>query len=288
MIPQKIQALFKFIDYLDMNKAEYIEKYIPLCAELLSLDQQRSELNPNKNYIDKQKYEEIQAQITNKFQPIKQNIYIPILNKLKELEIWSGDDALTSIWNGNNSAISDFKKNFALEDIPEVISYKQKYLAFRKETNSNFLSLQFVFSNLDEILKELFDFFKNTNENEFDSFETKSIEAKNIQDAVTGLIKNRGKNVKISLLMEALSDNQAEKKLSTTNINLIKEIVMGDKIQSGDISNNTGSVSVGKGNNTQINTDDDLSKKTFNWQKWGIIIGTILAIVAIIVTIIVS
>ena len=64
---------------------------------------------------------------------------------------------------------------------------------------------------------------------------------------------------------------------------------MGDKIQSGDISNNKGPVSVGKGNKTNFNSDDDdLSKKTFNWQKWGIIVGTVLAIIAIIVTIIVS
>ena len=288
MIPEKIHAIFKFIDYLDMNKAEYIEKYIPLCSELRNLDQQRSELNPNKNYIDKQKYDKIQSQITEKFQPIKQNIYIPVLNKLKELGIWAGDDVLTSIWNGNISAISDFKKGFTLDDVSQVVSYKQKYLAFRKETNSNFLCLQFIFSNLDEILRELFDFFKDTNENEFDSFETKTIEAKNMQEAVTGLIKNRGENVKISIPMEALSDRQVERQLETNNINLIKEIVMGDKIQSGDISNNKGAVSIGKGNKTQTNADDVLSKKTFNWQKWGIIVGIVLAIIAIIVTIIVS
>jgi len=288
MIPEKIQALFKFIDYLDMNKAEYIEKYIPLCIELQSLGQQRSELNPNKNYIDKQKYDKIQSEITVKFKPIKQNIYIPVLNKLRELGIWDGDDVFTSIWNGNISAISDFKKDFTSEDISQVMSYKKKYLAFRKETNTNFLSLQLVFSNLDEIFKEFFDFFKDTHENEFDGFETKTIEAKNLEEAVTGLIKNKGKNMKITFPFESSSDNDAKKQLQTNNINVIKEIIMGDKIQSGDISNNKGPVSVGKGNRININTDNDLNKKTFNWQKWGIIIGTALAIIAIIVTILIS
>ena len=54
MISEKIQALFDFIDYLDTNKAEFIEKYIPLCDELTNLDIQRSKLKPKNNYIDKQ------------------------------------------------------------------------------------------------------------------------------------------------------------------------------------------------------------------------------------------
>src|SRR5260221_11329578 len=181
MIPEKIQALFEFIDYLDTNKTEYIEKYIPLCDELNNLDIQRSKLKPKNNYIDKQRYDEIQKEIKEKFQPITQNIYIPVLNKLKELKIWSGDDVFTSIWNNNSSAIYDFKESFSSDDIPEVIAYKQKYLNFRKETSSNFICLQFVLSNLDEIFKQLFDFFKDNNENEFESFETKTIEVNSIK-----------------------------------------------------------------------------------------------------------
>lgn len=288
MIPDKIQALFKFIDYLDTNKREYIEKYLPLCTELQSLDQQRSELNPSKNYTDKQQYDKIQNQIKEKFQPITQNIYIPVLNKLKEVGIWAGDDAFTSIWNSNISAISDFKKDFTPDDAIEVISYKQKYLSFRKETNSNFLCLQLVFSDLEEILKVLFDFFKDTNDNEFDSFETKTIEAKDIEEVVTGLIQNRGKNVKFSMPTNTFHHSPTKEQLQHSNINLINEIIMGDKIQSGDISNNKGAVSIGKNNKTNTNGSDELSKKTFNWQKWGIIIGTVLAIIAIIVTILVS
>jgi FtsZ-binding cell division protein ZapB len=92
MIPQKIQALFDFIDFLDANKKEYIEKYIPLCNELSELDKQRSKLKPNENYKDKQSYECIQKEIKEKFEPITDNIYKPVTNKLRELGIWSRDD----------------------------------------------------------------------------------------------------------------------------------------------------------------------------------------------------
>ncbi|MGN8057615.1 hypothetical protein ACTJKN_15155 [Pedobacter sp. 22163] len=92
MIPERIEALFRFIDYLGSKKAEYIEKWIPLCNYLHGLDAQRSILNPRKNYIEKQKYDVLQKEITEKFQPIHQEVYFPFLNKLKELKIWSGDD----------------------------------------------------------------------------------------------------------------------------------------------------------------------------------------------------
>ena len=196
MIPEKIQALFDFIDYLDQRKTELINKYLPLCDELSKLDIERSKLNPKSNYIDKQKYDEIQKTIKEKFQPITQDIYTPVISRLKELKIWSGDDVFTSIWNNNISAIHEFKGNFKSEDIAKVFNYKQKYLLFKKETNSNFLCLQFVFSNLDEIFKELFDFFKNTSENEFESFETKTIEVNSMADIIKGFVSNNEKNVK--------------------------------------------------------------------------------------------
>jgi len=257
MIPEKIEALFKFIDYLDTNKTEYIEKYIPLCNELNKLDILRSKLNPKNNYIDKQRYDNIQKEITQKFVPITQNINIPVLKKLKELEIWDGDDIFTSIWNKNASAIHDFKEHFTSEDAEEVMVYKQKYLNFRKETNSNFLCLQFVFSNLDEILKQLFDFFKDTNENEFESFETKTIEVNSITDAVQGFIDNKGKNVRFSIPQESFFNYQNVKQHQTQLPNLKNEIIMGHKIQVGDISNNSGQIIIGK----DIQLSDSLNGK---------------------------
>lgn len=288
MIPQKIQALFDFIDYLNKNKREYIEKYIPLCDELKNLVDQREELNPNGNYIEKLQYDNIQVQINEKFSPIISNIHTPILNKLKELGIWTGDNTYTSIWNNNISVISEFKRDFKSEDIPSVMLYKQEYLSFRIETNTDSLCLPFVFHYLDEILKELFDFFKDTNENEFDSFETKTIEVKNIEEAVKGLLENKGKNVKFSIPTKTLYNDSNGKQMPSSTTNIKNELIMGDKIHIGDISNNSGQISVVKENTSKINDIDELAQKSFNWQKWGIIIAAILGIIAIVITILVS
>src|SRR5690606_362626 len=285
MIPQKIQALFDFIDFLDLRKNEFIEKYIPLCNELSELDKQRSKLNPRGNYKDKQSYENIQKKIEEKFEPITENIYKPITNKLRELGIWSGDDAYTSIWNNNISEIEDFKRNFNPEDIELVFHYKQKYLLFRSETNNDFLCLSFVFSNLNEIFKVLFDFFKDTDENEFDSFEAKTIELNDFGEIAKSLKENIGKNVKYSIPWETIHKEKQtpsiSEKIETNHYNFIN---MRDKIEIGQISSNNGQINVGSDNKIEVNTNAEFSKKSFNWQKWGVIIGAVLVINAIIVT----
>ena len=288
MIPEKIQALFDFIDFLNKNKREYINKYIPLCNELKNLDNKRNGLNPNGNYIDKQKYDDIQKQIKEKFSPITLNIYTPISNKLKELEIWSGDETYSSIWNNNISAISDFKRDFKAEDVVQVMQYKKKYLSFRTQTNTDFLCLSFAFGNLDEILKELFDFFKDTNKNEFDNFETKTIEVNSIEEAAKGFLENKGKNVKFSIPTKTLNNSSNDKQIQANSMNIKNEIIMGDKIKFGDIPNNSGQISIGKENTTKISSSDELAHKSFNWQKWGVIIAAVLTIIAIVVSIFVS
>ncbi len=66
------------------------------------------------------------------------------------------------------------------------------------------------------------------------------------------------------------------------------EIIMGDKIEIRDITNNSGPIYVGKNikTKTKASGNDELVEKSFNWTKWGIITATIIGIVAIIVTII--
>ncbi|MFV8354910.1 hypothetical protein ACNQGB_01840 [Flavobacterium sp. XS1P32] len=288
MIPEKIQALFNFINYLEKNKRVYIEEYIPLCNELKNLDNQRNELNPNENYISKQQYDKIQNEIEEKFSPILSNIYTPVTIKLKELGIWSGDEAYSSIWNNNISAISDFKRSFTSEDILQVIHYKQKYLSFRAETNTDFLCLSFVFQSLDETFKELFAFFKDTNENEFDSFETKAIKVNSMEEAVNGLKENRKGNVKFSIPTKTFFSDNPKKQIQTSTTKVKNKIFMGDKIKTGNITNTSGQISIGKKNTIKTNGNDEMVKKSFNWQKWGIITGTILTIIATIITIIVS
>jgi len=287
MIPKEVCALFDFIDYLDNNKKEYIEKYIPLCNELKELDNQKNKLKPYQNYKDNQQYDIVQNQINEKFQPIILNVYNPLTSKLKELEILSNDESFASIWNNNISAISNFRQNFTTEDVGLVFQYKQKYLNFRTETNTDFLCLSSVFQNLDEILKVLFDFFKDTNENEFDSFEIKTIKVNNIKESVTDFKENKRNNVRYSIPMESLYEN---KNLTQTKIaNFKNEIIMGDKIQVGNINNNSGQISFGRENKNEISdnnqkkraiTENKNNRKVLFWTVAGVIIAVIGIVVA--------
>lgn len=281
MIPKQVVALFKFIDYLDDNKKEYIEKYIPICTELAVLDKKRRDLNPNENYISKQLYDKVQSEIEEKFSPLLDNIYIPITGKLKELEVWSGEEDFTSIWNNNIGDVCDFKRDFTTEDIDKVMESKQKYINFRVETNSNFMCLSLVLYSLDEILKELFDFFKDTSNNEFISFERKVIEGKNLKDAIKTLIENRDETLSISIpSIDILGSRQQVQEISNPTI-VKNNIHIGDKIKTGNISNDKGQVAVGKDIVNEMGGSDELAKKSFNWQKW-------LGIAAIVVTIIIA
>lgn len=285
MIPEKIHALFEFIEFLDKNKKIYIEKYIPLCNKLKKLDKERSALNPNENYKDKRSYEQIQKEIAQKFKPITENIYEPITSKLKELGIWSGDEVYTSIWNNNISEIEDFKRTFSEDDIQTVFNYKDKYLRFRTETNNDFLCLSFVFSNLDEIFKTLFDYFKDNKENEFELFETKTIEVGDFNEIAKNLKNNIGNNVKYSIPSETFFNqnrNTSKDKIQNKQ-NEFNIFNMGDKIEVGNISKNKGQITFGKNNNTEINSDDELGKKSFRWQKRETIITIIIGIVGLVI-----
>lgn len=286
MIPQRIQALLDFIDYLDKNKKTYIEKYVPLCNELKVLHNQSEKLNPRNNYTDKQEYDKIQTQIAEKFKPITQNIYNPITSKLSELGIWSGDDTFASIWNNNSSAINDFKENFKAMDVSLIMESKRKYLCFRRETNTDFLCLIFVLHNLDEIFKELFDFFKDTNENEFDSFEAKKIEVNSIGEALKRFKENPSENIKFTFPMDSLVNKPIENETRGYTTNIKNELIMGNKFQVGNIHNNSGQITVGNENKIIVNDKDDLAKKSFNWQKTGIIIAIVLTIATIVLMII--
>lgn len=262
MIPDRIEALFDFIDFLDANKQEYINKYIPLCEEIGRLDSQKSGLNPSSNYIDKQKYDALKKEISEKFEPIHQQVYLPFVNKLIELKIWSGDDAYASIWNNNSAAIIDFKEHFEIVDIEKVMAYKHKYLNFRKETNSNFLSLHMMLNSLDQIYKTLFDFFKDTPENEFEHFEATIIEVDSIENMAEQLTTARRGNQIFSLPLDSLLNYQNIRKyypeLYQTPPTIKNEFIMGNKIQVRDIIGH-GTV-LNSGNDVNIHAAVNVSK----------------------------
>ncbi len=194
----KIKALFLFIEYLHSN-IENFNQYNDLIKELELLDKERNKLSPKKNYQDKLKYDEIQKSIQEKFKIIRENIIEPIQKKATELNICDLNETKT-LWNWNISEINNLKESFSQKDLPEIIRHKKKYLEYRTETNGeNYFELQFFFNDLDEILKLLFDYFKETDQNEFEPFETKTIQVNNINEAVREFTKEKSEFVKLKI-----------------------------------------------------------------------------------------
>jgi hypothetical protein len=187
MITTRIKALFQFIDFLHSN-IDNFKKYNEVLNELHLLDEERQKVQKSKNFKEKLKFDEIQKAIKEKFTIIQVNISEPIELKAIELNVCNPNNT-DSFWNYNVSEIIDLHNNFSKDDLPQIFSYKNKYIDYRTNTHSNFFSLQFFFNDLDKILKLLFDFFKETDENEFEAFEQKTIEVNSLIEAVQ-VLKN--------------------------------------------------------------------------------------------------
>ena len=183
MITPKIKALFQFIEYLHSN-IDNFKQYDEVINELHLLDKERNQLKPRHNFKDKLKFDEVQAEIEVKFKVIQENILQPIRTKATELNICDLNKPET-VWNWNITEIHQLKENFSKDDLPEIFSHKSKYIEYREKTKGEaFFGLWFFFDDLDEILKELFDYFKEAEHNEFETFETKAIQVNDIGEAV--------------------------------------------------------------------------------------------------------
>lgn len=180
MITDKIKALFQFIEYLYSN-IENFNQYNDLIEEVELLDKERKKVSPQSNYKDKLKYDEVQVKIKDKFIIIKDNIIIPITSKATELNIYDFQNNNTS--SEVHTDIHKLKENFSNEDLQEIFNHKNKYLEYRTETKGEgYFELGFFFNDFDEVLKGLFDYFKETEHNEFEAFETKTIRVNSIQE----------------------------------------------------------------------------------------------------------
>jgi hypothetical protein len=188
----KIKALFQFIEYLHSN-IENFNQYSDLIKELEQLDKKRNELKPRINYKDKQEYDEVQTELESKFKTLQDNTANLIKVKAKEFNVCNFDKEPNHNFNGVETEISQLKENFSNKDLPEIFKHKSLYLEYRSQTHGTFLSLQFFFSELDEITKSLFDFFKDTKQNEFEPFETKAIQVSSIQEAIKGFKQGQTK-----------------------------------------------------------------------------------------------
>ena len=215
MISDKIKTLFQFIEYLHSN-IENFKQFDDLIKELEKLNYDRKNLKPEQNYKDRLQYDKIQAELESKFKILQDGTANLIKDKAKELNVCNPDKTET-LWNRNISEIGKLKKEFKEKDLSTIFEHKNKYIHFRTETNHNYFSLGF-FDDLDEILKELFDFFKESeNENEFEKFESKEVKIDSVA-LMLKLIKEKRNPCKCEL--EFLT----EKKLLCEDCNIRTEI----------------------------------------------------------------
>lgn len=183
MITPKIKALFQFIEYLHSN-IDNFKQYDEVINEFHLLVKERKQLKPRHNFKDKLKFDEVQAEIEVKLKVIQENILQPIRTKATELNICDLNKTET-VWNWNISEVTELKNNFSNEDLPEIFSHKNKYIEYRTKTKGEaFFGLGFFFDDLDEVLKELFNYFNETEQNEFEAFETKAIAVNSMTEAV--------------------------------------------------------------------------------------------------------
>lgn len=175
MITGKIKSLFVFIEFLHSNINNF-NNYNNLINELELLHKERHTLSPDNNYKDKIKYNEIQAELENKFNSLQNNTANLIKAKAKTLNVCNFDKEPNYSFNGIETDIQQLKDNFINEELAEIFKHKNLYIEYRTTTHKNFLSLEFFFDELDELTKSLFDFFKDKEQNEFEAFEKKKIE----------------------------------------------------------------------------------------------------------------
>jgi len=193
MITPKIKALFQFIEYLHSN-IDNFNLNNDLIKELEQLDEERQKVSSKKTFKEKLKYDEVQAEIETKFKILQGNTANLIKAKAKELNVCNFDNEPNYSFNGIETDIRQLKENFSKDDLPVIFSHKNKYLEYRTKTKGEaFFGLGFFFDDLDQVLKELFNYFNETEQNEFEAFETKAIPVNSIVEAIHGFKKGQTK-----------------------------------------------------------------------------------------------
>lgn len=203
MITPRIRALFQFIEYLHSN-IESFNQYNELIKELEQLDKERNQLKPQNNYRDKQQFDKVKGELESKFKTLQDNTTNLIKAKARDLNVCNFDNEPNYSFNGVETEIRPLKDNFCNDDLPEIFKHKSQYLEYRSQTHGTFLSLQFFFNELDELAKSLFDYFKDTQQNEFELFEAKTV----LVNSFEGAVKELGKGSKVNL--RELSQNDKD------------------------------------------------------------------------------
>jgi hypothetical protein len=192
MITPKIKSLFQFIEYLHSN-IDNFNLNNDLIKELELIKEERNKVSSKNTFTEKLRYDKLQAELESKFKVLQDNTANLIKDKAKELKVCNFDNEPNYSFYGIETEILKLKDNFSNEDLPEIFLHKNQYIEYRTSTHKTFLSMAFFFSDLDRITKSLFDYFKETEQNEYEAFETKAIQVNSIEDAVKGFSKGQTK-----------------------------------------------------------------------------------------------
>lgn len=187
MIPANIKSLFNFISFLHSNMRMYKREVLPVVNEVLTLACERCNLKPKLHYTDKLEYDRLQDVIDEKFEIVRLKAIAPILESLKSFDLWEGDREFHSLYNKLSPSVTVIMNDFTQSDIKYIRKNIHRYVEFRSETKTDFLSLVFLFEEIDEILKTLADFFLDSPSDYFLSFERDTIQVANFQEAIVKL-----------------------------------------------------------------------------------------------------
>lgn len=163
MITDRIQALFKFIDFLHSNISNF-KKFDGVISELILLKKELKHLSFSSYFEDEKKKRETQVIFNEKFKVIDKNIVQLIHSKIIELKICDYGD-LATLWNWNCQEMADLKKNYSEDDLPIILQHKKKYHEFRTEINFDYFNSIF-YQDLDQLMDLLFNESKKVEDKE--------------------------------------------------------------------------------------------------------------------------
>jgi|GEM_PF-6588660 len=150
MIPDKIQDLFKFIDFLDDNK-ETFYKYNTNFDNAIKLRSQKSKLKPKEKFADRVDAKRLQKEKNEEFDKVFKNVTQPITDKITDL----GFKVQNHFWNFGDE--TGLQNKATCEDLTIINSQLSKYFKFREDGRAYFCDR--LFSDLDKFLTGLADYF---------------------------------------------------------------------------------------------------------------------------------
>ncbi len=199
MISEKIQNLFRFIEYLHPKIETFNSNSIEVIA-VLYLRKKAGKLHPNKTLTDKKLHDKIRKQINDLDSIVLKNIRLPIRQMVIDLNLRELDNNYGLYWNDVSTDIHILKDKIELKDEKVIESFLKLYVAFRMNTKISMKPVQFLFDEMDNILKPLFEFLSLSTELELLKLNVETNDRNNL------LLENANVMDYLKILLEGYCD----------------------------------------------------------------------------------